>query len=364
MFKNRSKIHAGAVIGVEDRMMKTYRSFCRILIPALLVISAWSCSTDGNIQQLMGTSVEAPVFLDCKPVSSTEIVFTFSQPVRVVSVNFDPDLEVDSVEEGREVKFTFAQDLEVGMKITADILVEDAGRNSLNVIVPFRTRNDRMPVIIFNELRTEYTRPRVEFVEFLVLEAGNLGAMKLFIAGHSLSKPLYEFSPVEVGAGEYIVLHLRTIDEGCVDETGPDLALSAGTDAQDTARDFWIPGSAKLLHKTSALWLMDQDDRIIDAVLLCENSTEWGKNNSKAAAEFLGQNGGWLPPDGENEGIDGEGGWIPGPAAAVNTTGTTATRTICRDESIPAGPRKNNWYITATSSDTAGKPNNPKRYVP
>ena len=328
--------------------MKNYRIFYQSLVPVVLAFSACTFSTEGSIQQVLRMNAEAPVFLDCRPISATEIAFSFSAPVRVVSLNFDPGLETGTIGEGREIKVSFEKPLDEGKRVTADILVEDSGRNTLNVIVPFRARNDRMPALVFNEFRTEYSKPRVEFVEFSALEAGNLGAMRLFVAGHSMTKPLYEFPPVEVRAGEYIVLHLRTIDEGCVDETGTDLGLSGGNEALDTARDFWIPGASKLLHRTGALWLMDQDDRIIDAVLFCENSTEWGKNNSAAAAEFLAENEAWLPD----------------PANAVSTAGTTATRTICRDESIPPARRSANWYVSATSSATPGKPNNPKRYVP
>ena len=147
------------------------------------------------MRQILGTSVAAPVFLDCRPISATEIVFTFSMPVRVVSLYFDTDIEAGTIGEGQEVTVTLARPLEEGRKITADILVEDSGRNSLNVIVPFRARNDRMPPLVFNEIRTEYSKPRAEFVEFHTLGPGNLGAMKLFIAGHSLTKPVYEFPP-------------------------------------------------------------------------------------------------------------------------------------------------------------------------
>ena len=340
--------------------MKNTRFF--IWFPALLFLSACSCSTEGSIQQILGRSAQAPVFMDCRPVSSAEITFKFSQPVRVVSLNFDPVLEIGSIEEGQEVKVTFTRPLEAGKKFTADILVEDSDRNTLNVIIPFRARNDRMPALVFNELRTDYSKPRVEFVEFFTLEKGNLGAMRLFIAGYSLSKPVYEFSPIEVKAKEYIVLHLRTTEEGCVDETGQDLSLSAGTDALKDARDLWIPGSTKLLHRTDALWLVDQDDRIIDAVLLSENSgAEWNAKDKDiaTAAEFLGRKGAWLPLSGDRPDEN----WFPSPDFAIVSTGTSPTRSICRDENLPFASRAGNWYITANSSNTPGKPNNPKRYV-
>jgi hypothetical protein len=332
-------------------MKKNLFSCCLVLLFA-------SCSTEGNIQQILGTTVQAPVFLDCRSVSSGEIIFSFSDPVRVVSLNFDTALGIESIEEGRELRVTLADKPGEGKKIVADILVEDSNRNSLNVIVPFRTRNNRMPALVLNEIRTEYTKPRLEFVEFLALESGNLGAMRFFIAGHSLTTPVYEFPPAEVNAGEYIVLHLRTAEEGCVDETGTNLALSSGYEAQDDARDFWIPGSSKLIHKSDALWLMDQDNRILDAVMLYDNPKDWDKYAS-AAAEFLGLKKAWLPLNGD-AGVN----WIPNSASAVISTGTTATRTICRDQDLPPGPRAGNWYITANSSATPGKRNNPKRYAP
>jgi hypothetical protein len=105
---------------------------------------------------------------------------------------------------------------------------------------------------------------------------------------------------------------------------------------------------------------MDQDDRIIDAILLSENpNTNWANNNVAGAAEFLGKNHAWLPADG----AEAEDGWIPSPADAVITAGTTATRTICRDESLPPERRAANWYITVTSGATPGKPNNPRRHM-
>jgi hypothetical protein len=338
--------------------MKNSRISTLIFVP-MLVLAALSCSTEGALQQILGKSAEPPVFLDCKPVSSTEMVFTFSQSVNVKSLYFEPPLEIKSIGEGEDVSVIFAKQLEEGKKVTADIIVEDSGMNTLNVIVPFRTRNDRMPNLVINELRTENSKPKVEFVEFISKEAGNLGAMRLFIAGHSVSTPVYEFPPTEVKAGEYIVLHLRTVEEGCLDETGTNLALSGGTDSYEKARDFWIPGNTKLLHKTDALWLVDQDDRIIDAILLSEKSeAKWANNKVAEAADLLGRKKAWLPKNGDVKE------WSPAPSDAVFAVWTTNSRTICRDETLTQKPSAGNWYITDTSSATPGRPNSSKRYTP
>ncbi|MCL2129852.1 MAG: hypothetical protein FWH35_05810, partial [Treponema sp.] len=115
---------------------------CMGLLSCFMIILC-ACSTDGDIQKILGTKAEAPVFLECRPVSSTEVLFKFSKPVNLVSVNFDPGMDVLGFENGSELRIKLSIAPESGQKITADILVEDSDRNSLNVIVPFRARNDR-----------------------------------------------------------------------------------------------------------------------------------------------------------------------------------------------------------------------------
>jgi hypothetical protein len=139
--------------------------------------------------------------LETKALSSTEIAFRFSKPVKMVSLFLEPFSEVLSFEEGEELLVTLAKPMREGEKITADILVEDEQRNTLNVLTPFRARNDRVPKLVINELRTTYSNPRVEFVEFVSRSAGNMGALRLFAANYSLSKrstnsPLRRSRPV------------------------------------------------------------------------------------------------------------------------------------------------------------------------
>ncbi|MDR2535509.1 MAG: hypothetical protein LBD29_05685 [Treponema sp.] len=328
-----------------------------VLLPGLLYSGCSNSSESAAaIQQIFGVASEAPVFLNCKALSSKEIIFEFSLPVQVRSVHFEPPLNVDSIVEGMMVQVDLKQELPVGERFTTDILVEDARHNTLNVLVPFRARNDRLPSFIITELRTEYSKPRAEFVEIKTLSAGNLGALRLFIASNGLETPVFEFPPVEVRAGEYIVVHLRSLEEGLVNETGSNLGISKGTDASD-ARDFWVPDSKKWLRKTDAVFFMDQDDKILDAVVLSENQDSWGtKQGVVKAVELLAKQGAWLPVSRNSSSIN--------PEDAVSSKATTPTRSICRDERVSDSNRAANWYITVGSGASPGKPNNPKRYVP
>ena len=344
--------------------MKQKLFLLRNVLPVVLILSC--CSSETAIQEIFSGSAEAPVFLDCRAISPTEISFRFSQPVRMVSLFMDPSMEIQFIEEGEEILVTLTEPLGAGERITADILVEDEHRNTLNVLAPFRSRNNRLPDLFMNEIRTEGSNvnnastAKVEFVEFLVKSSGNLGALRLYAAGYSLTRPIYEFQPVEVEAGEYIVLHLRTPSPDCIDEISGDLSLSGGPEAIPGVRDFWVPGSAKLIHKTDALYLIDQDDRILDAVLLCEvTGSSWNKAYMGQAAELIADQGKWFP--------SGGGDYLPGtyvlePSDAVYSSSTTNTRSISRDQNVKHEGRPENWYITANSNATPGKQNSEKRY--
>ncbi|GHU59787.1 hypothetical protein FACS189444_5720 [Spirochaetia bacterium] len=332
-----------------------------------IVLSACTCSTETAIQNVLGARSEAPVFIACKAVSATEITFQFSRSVRVSSLYFDPPVAVGSVSAGDLVSITLTGAMETGRtliggeRIVADMVVEDEHGNTLNVVVPFRTRNDNVPPLLMTELRTEYSKPKVEYVELKTLGAGNMGALRLFIASNGLETPVFEFPPAAVGKDEYILVHLRTLDqENSVDETGADLAASPYSKDYESftdVRDFWAPEAKKRVQKKGdAIILMDQDDRVIDAVLISEAADSWwNTENLTRAAELLGKQGAWLSAGGAA---------VPGPGDAASSRNATATRTICRDETVPDSNSAADWYITVSSGNTPGKANNVKRFQP
>jgi hypothetical protein len=329
--------------------------FHLILLSVCILFS--SCSTgeaSAAAAHILGGSSQAPVFLNCKAVSEEEIEFEFSQPVRVVSVNFEPRLAVASVEDGETVKVKFEENPGPGMPFTADLLAEDADKNTINVLIPFKTRNNRMPKLVINELCAEYSKPRTEFIEFKMKTAGNLGGMRVFMAGNSKLE-LYEFQPVEVKANEFVVLHLRTVEAACKDEYGGKLNESGGKNSSPEARDFWMPDNAKKLHKANSIvYVLDQDDKVLASAMIAEKPDPvWAKKHLEEAANFLFTKDAWKSADGK----------ACRPSDAVSSAGTTATRTICRNEKKANTNAAADWYITATSGLTPGKPNNEKRYL-
>lgn len=315
-----------------------------------------SCVTEigDAAKQILGNASEGPVFLSCRAVSETEVALRFSISVNVTSVYFSPPVQVDLIEDGDTVRIHFSEGPPPGERLIVDILAEDENGNTINVLVPFRTKNNRVPPMLITELRTEYSRPRSEYIELRTLAAGNLGAVRVFAVSNNQSM-IYEFPSIEAAAGEYITLHLRTLEDNCRDELGDNLEASGGTGSWPTARDLWVPGATKLLRKTEAVYLLDQDDNVIDAVMLSEKIDPWwGSERLAETAAFLYESGAWETSDGK----------LCGPAEAVFSTGTTATRTICRDETVEDSNTAADWYITVTSGATPGRENNPRRYTP
>ncbi|GHU37896.1 hypothetical protein FACS1894172_21480 [Spirochaetia bacterium] len=318
------------------------------LYVAALVLSLLACSNESslkNVVEAFGSSTEAPVFLASRAVSPTVLDFEFSQPVKVKNLNFQPALEIEQVTEGTVVEIQYTERPGKGERIVADVLVEDEQQNTLNVLVPLRTRNDKLPQVQITEIRTEYSKPKVEFIEFKVLGDGNLGALQLFIASNGLDVPIYEFQPVDVKRGDYVVLHLRKLDENAKDETGTALGVVVKETDATEGRDFWLPDAKKVIRKTDAVYFVDQDGKIMDAVLMSADSgTQWANENIAKAAELFNRQGAWK----------GTGTRTPTPNDAVQTANTTATRSISRNESKTDSNTASDWFITGSSKATPG----------
>ncbi|MDR2542733.1 MAG: hypothetical protein LBC80_04705 [Treponema sp.] len=316
-----------------------------------------SCSTGENgIFTMLGGRTHALLFLGSRAVSEEKIEFEFSQPVTITKISFEPHLSISSIEDGSTVRVTLEEAIKPGIMVNADILAEDENRNTINVLVSFRSRNDRMPELVINEIRTENSNPRAEFIEFKMRTDGNLGAMRVFILGNTNAsrETIYEFRPVEVKKDDYVVLHLRTVEDSARDEYNGRKDESGGRDASPEAWDFWIPGNSKRIHReASVIYVLDQDDKVITGVMISnESSAWWGKDYFAEAAIMLHNQGAWKSRDGG----------LPGPADAIRSLGTTNTRTLNRDERVPNTNTNADWYVTVTSGVTAGRPNNPGRH--
>jgi len=206
---------------------------------------------------------------------------------------------------------------------------------------------DGVPGLVINELRTEASDSRSEFIEFRMLTDGNLYGLRVFIyrSGGGRTPVVFEFPSAVVKAGEYVVLHLRTL-------------AGLTLDVSPTAHNFWMPGSTSRLNKTSAVYVLDHGDRVLGAVMLSEHPTasSWeGSNRAHFAdiARFLFEQNAWKSSAG---GIA-----TPADAVITSSVGTAVTRSVSRDEAVGNTNTAADWYVTANNGATPGMPNDPRR---
>lgn len=240
---------------------------------------------------------------------------------------------------------TFSEDFTCDTTYLLYAVVEDEHGNTLSFSSDFTGYNDNLPEIVLSEVRTEWSKPKPEYIELYILKDGNLGGLYIEVY-YSSKVNTYTFPAVDVHQGEYIVLHMRSVDEAAFDETDALDACSA-PDSCPEARDFWYQSDSKAIGKTGVILLKERGNGpLLDALLYAESSkSSWPKDEMKAAAQAAYMAGIWA--DGAE------------PSNAVCSDKCTSTRTISRQDYTTGGA--SSWIVVATSSATPGAPNSSKR---
>ncbi len=328
--------------------MKIFVNFLSVVLCTLLfliVFSGISCAITPEGISILSGNYESPKFLELQVISENSINLTFS-----TSINFDK-IQITESQTNQMIN-VIHQDLgngkwqitsEESFDCTKSYIIEgyvlDERKNSLYFKDSFIGHNARVPQVVINEIRTEYSKPKVEFIELKVLSDGNLGGMELVIASDEDS---YILPSVEVKSGDLVVIHYRNIEEGCINELTDDLSLSSATESSES-RDFWIENEKARISKSDVILLKNKfQGDIVDSVLFSESSfTNWKTDFMSECATLAISSGNWF---GEN----------------ANSDGLTATRTLSRQN---LNKDNSAWIVVATSKATPGKENSTQRYV-
>ena len=331
--------------------MKPFINFLSIVLCTLLFFMAFSgisCAITPEGISILSGNYESPKFLDLQVISENSIRLTFS-----TSINFDK-IQITEFQTNQMMNVTY-QDLGKGIwqidsdenfDCTKSYIIEgyvlDERKNSLYFKDSFIGHNGRVPKVVINEIRTEYSKPKVEFIELKVLSEGNLGGMELVVASDGQDNS-YILPAVEVKSDDLVVLHFRKIEEGCIDEIGNDKELSTATESSD-AIDLWIENEKSRIAKSDVILLKNKrQGEVVDSVLYMESSaSSWKIDFISECAQLA---------------LSSET-WIGNP---VISDGLTATRTLSRQN---LNKDSSAWIVTATSKATPGKENSSQAYAP
>ncbi|MCM1321373.1 MAG: hypothetical protein NC041_05980 [Bacteroides sp.] len=373
------------------KILKTLFAGAALMVPVLISVAGISCKASPDGAEIQDNSADMPKLISYSLEDENTLLMSFSAPVTVKDTKLEAlesgtlteasvvsesavGLAETPAEESYKVKVVF-DDTECGKNYILHGVAESTQGNSLSFSVEFPGFNARIPAVLLNEVRTEYsktkTKTSVEFVELFVLSEGNTAGLELTVAGDGIEKN-YMFPPAEVSAGEYLVVHFRSLEDGCVDETGENTAASTAEGSCDTARDFWVQGSTARIGKTDVIVLRNRSGgKILDAVLFRESEkTAWSKELQKTEAAAAIESAVWLCADKAQDSF----------ASAVCADGLTATRTLSRQNTeqiaakflaalpdnsasvYPAQASMQDWIVVATNGATPGAANSNKAF--
>ena len=209
------------------------------------------------------------------------------------------DVATSVSEDGTAVTFSMKEDCEIGQAYEIYGVVEDKTGNTLSFCVPFTGYNSRLPNVVMTELLVKYgsgtvkkeTVYRCEFVELLALTDGNLAGLEI-VSGSDGEKKKYQIPPVEVKAGEVVVVHLRSVGEGCITET-ENLNESTGQHSAKNCRDIWSSNEGSCLNDKSDVVILRNgpDGAIMDAFMYAEDGAEAWKKGCQSFAESVAEAG-------------------------------------------------------------------------
>lgn len=348
-----------------------------LVIISVLVLSAGSCAFTTEGITLLTGDYSAPKLTDFTLKSENTASISFSDNVSFPSLEYysvaentgedavllGEVMQISSIANENEIEYSleFPKDLSASTKYILSGTVKDEIGSTLSFTVGYKGYNSRVPKMIFSEINTEYSKKKTEFIEFYILEDGNLAGVLLQSASDGSEKDYY-FPSVEVKKGDYVVLHMRTVEDTAVSELSENVSLSISVHSNALSRDIFIPGKETRLSNNDVLILRKRlNGDIIDSVAYRDGEkTKWAKNECVVFLQEAVESQKW-------------GGTID-IQDAIDIQNITGTRTLCRqnineivelyNNGISDYPNtKDNWIIVATSNLSPGKENSTKEHV-
>lgn len=267
-------------------------SFIKSILISLLIFFITFVSVYHSSCQLTSEGIifvsqeeESPKIIDFK-FDNQNIIIDFSKKVKVIEsfvvessdeksiesfLNNGEKIQVKSEEslENNSVNLLICSKTEIGKKYELYCQAIDLFGNSMSFTIPFYGYNNNFPTIVISEVSDYYSGKdsSVEYIELYAMTSGNLFGLELITANN---QQVYSLPCANVNAGEYIVVHLRTIDKNLsISELGMDLSLSKAIDSVDGKRDIWIESSESALSPSADIVILNnyQKSKFIDCII-------------------------------------------------------------------------------------------------
>ena len=309
---------------------------CVALVAAMLLAVLLGCSQDPEPVEVLnilgGSDSVSPSLVSVQSVTSSVIRLEFSEPVRIYGTSFEP---LGAREDGKFVYVSLDASLEPGTRSYVHGRVKDYSGNTTGFTIQVWGFNPDLPEIVINEFTTKGTAKSPDRTELLVKSSGNINGMTLYNGVPDNFDSYVVFGDIDVRSGDMIVvwwteeLPDRVAVEGVIDicaKSGEGLPSNNG---------------AIVLCGTPALGA-----DVLDAVVYSNFSASYEGYGTRSAMERAT----W---------VIGSGAWKGDP---LDSTSSTATRSMSR---LPDGRDSDgsaDWIVTVTGGSTFGAANSSEAF--
>ena len=359
---------------MKEKCSKGFREyFVRTLLPAMAMVSAvvisavpFSCRTSVEGTEFLEGDFSSPKITDVRVVDSNRLSVGFSKNVSVSSASVRSGDGSDCGAVGFElgvdnpgVDFIMEEKMVIGKSYVLDAVLEDRNGNTVTISIDFLGYNDRVPVLALSEIRikNKSKSDKSEFVELYALSSGNLSGVEIVSASDGEGKR-YCFPAIEVSKGEYITVHMRNGDKGCIDELDGNLSAASTSDSSPGARDLFADNQSEGRFGTSSDIIFVRDHasgKIMDAFAYTDPEKPGSWDSIEQHAAVVKDSGAWRNGEGENS-------CDAGSAFATSSLNreshSACRRNVEKISSENLFSAKDQWYeVSATKEQSPGKKN-------
>ena len=342
----------------------------RVMTTAIALLMCLGCEPVGHALE-EEVDLLPPVFQGIAATGPNSVAVHFDEPVSVTveAVRIEPPVAVHDVSDPTEVDgatsvadatgefaavvIVTEQPFAAGRRYTLHTTASDRRGNTTTFVAGFWGFNSRPPGLVINEFTPRGSKRRRDAIELYVTGAGNLGGVTLYDGVAGDYRDLVVLPPVEVAAGDYVVIHATTDGLGEDEVDGPD--TSSHEQAVAGAWDFWLAEGGGLSGNNGVITVYAAPDgALIDGVVYSNRTSEsddryrgFGSKATLLRADTLAELGGWQ--------FAGD---LIAPEDAISSDATTSTRSLSRDSSSTDTDSAADWHTVPTRGATFGAANN------
>jgi hypothetical protein len=315
----------------------------RVLIIVVLATMLFSCEAQSQIElinAMVGQQSQGPVLVGVKSIANNKVQLTFDKFIKAERADFNFDnslIKVESVNTKEQtLTLVLNKAINGGKKEDLKAHVTDLSGNSLTFTIGIWGYNSNLPHLLINEFTTKGSGNNPDRVELIVLEQGDLAGITLYDGVKDDYDSCTILPPFLVKKGDYIVIEFSEELRGAhpIEFFGGEVGLGANN---------------------GVITLYDSPEGdIIDAVIYSNlSSTQFGGFGTRKVEErvrVLELTNHWLPKPINN-------------SDCIDSSDSTATRSMCRTLGKGDTNRKADWHIVPTGKSSFGFDNVTDRYT-